>query len=71
MTLTLHLEPEPDCSFPQPAADRRDSRDHGVLPGQQGPFTQVRARVRVRVRTRGMGRGDYFLRLHAPFSIVG
>ena len=33
-----------------------------------------RARVRVRVRVRGRGRvrrGDYFLRLHTPFSMIG
>ena len=32
----------------------------------QAPGPRVRVRVRVRVRG-----GDYFLRLHTPFSIVG
>ena len=34
-------------------------------------LVRVRVRVKLRVNVRVRVRGDYFLRLHTPFSIVG
>ena len=54
---------------------REDSHARATLEATTEPIrvrvrvrVKVKVRVRVRVRVRG---GDYFLRLHTPFSIVG
>ena len=50
---------------------RRMVRKHDcTLPAQYTKNSNARALIRVRVRVRGRW-GDYFLRLHTPFFVVG